>query len=82
VFAASARADTSDYLSSLSKDIPNVVACYGSAALIAEGQKVCNWAAQGVSDVPEGVSRIAADLPMSRSAAIDLQTDAESDLGC
>jgi hypothetical protein len=82
VFAASAHADTSEYLRNLREDIPNVVARYSGADLLAEGQKVCDWAAQGVPDVPEGVDRIVADLPMSTSAAISLQTDAETYLGC
>jgi len=77
-----ARADTDSYLSRVHEEIPNVLARYGSDALVAEGQKVCDWAAQGVPDVPEGVTRIVNDMPMSRDAAITLQTLAEDELGC
>ena len=79
--AAPAHADSSDYLSRVQEEIPMIYSKYGSAALLAEGYKVCDWNASGVSSHSR-ITRIQADLPMSDSAAIWIDTLAPSRLGC
>lgn len=79
-----AHASTDTYISRLQTEIPNVVARYGDSALIAEGNKVCGWAAEGIPDDEPGgiVDRVKADLPMSDNAAIWVKMLAEDELGC
>jgi hypothetical protein len=76
-----AHAHTDGYLADLQQHIPNVYQRYGAQALLNEGMKVCNWAAQGVPDIGSStgvsaptasgaiVDRIMDDLPMSTDAA-------------
>ncbi len=79
-----AQASTDTYLSRLQEEIPNVVSRYGDSALLGEGNKVCDWAAQNVPDDDPGgiIDRIRADLPMSSDAAIWVKDLAEDELGC
>ena len=88
-----AHADADGYLAALQQHIPNVYQRYGSQALLNEGTKVCNWAAQGIpnigtstGDSPSAsgsiMDRIMFDLPMSSDAAMWVQELAEDKLGC
>ena len=48
---------------------PYVFNKYGEAAVVAEGNKVCGWNAQGLG-TSAVIDLIVADMPMSRKAAL------------
>ncbi|GFG75894.1 DUF732 domain-containing protein [Mycobacterium botniense] len=76
-----ASADQDSYLARLQQEIPNVYERYGPESLVNEGNKVCDWEAQGMSD-DAVVERIRGDLPMSDSAASWVEILAQNELGC
>ena len=77
-----AHASSSDYLDRAQDEIPYVVSQYGSNAVLNEGYKICRYEAQGTTGASALADKIVVDMPMSRSAAIEMQVLAEVHLGC
>jgi hypothetical protein len=76
-----AQADTTTYLARVQQKLPYVYQQYGSDQLVTEGYRICGYSQQGLELSPM-TDQVVSDLPMSRSAAIALETYAENYLGC
>jgi hypothetical protein len=80
--AAIADASPARFQQRAQEEMPFVVQQYGLAAVQSEGMQICAWEAQGITDTSRLVDLTIAEMPMSRSAAIQLKVLAEFHLGC
>jgi hypothetical protein len=76
------HATEASYEQRAQSEIPYVVQQYGMPAITHMGYNVCSWEAQGYTDVSDLADSIIHYMPMSRTAAIQLQVLAEYHLGC
>jgi hypothetical protein len=79
---AEAHADSNTYLTHVQSDMPYLLDLYGSTSMLHEGYQICRYEQQGVTGASDLDDLIIADMPMSRTAGIKLQVDAEFFLGC
>lgn len=77
-----AHASTDRYLQRVSEELPVVLNTYGSTGMLNEGYKICNYETRGITGASDLADLIITDMPMSRTAAIELQVLAEHYLGC
>jgi hypothetical protein len=77
-----AHADNSTYLERVQAKTPYVLSQYGSTAVLNEGYRICGYESHGVTGTSDLADLTVAEMPMSRSAAIELQVLAEIYLGC
>ena len=80
--AGTADATVDRFQSRAQEEMPYVVSQYGMPAVLNEGYKICGYEAQGITGTSELVDAVVAEMPMSRTAAIQLKVLAEFHLGC
>jgi len=80
--AGTADATVDRFQSRAQEEMPYVVSQYGMPAVPNEGYKICGYEAQGITGTSELVDAVVAEMPMSRTAAIQLKVLAEFHLGC
>ena len=79
---AAAHATESSFQQRAQSEMPYVVQQYGMPAVVKAGYDICAWEAQGYTDTSDLADSTIHYLPMSRTAAIQLQVLAEFHLGC
>ena len=80
--AGTANATVERFQSRAQAEMPYVVSQYGMPAVLNEGYKICGYEAQGITGTSEVVDAVVAEMPMSRTGAIQLKVLAEFHLGC
>lgn len=80
--AGAAQATTAKFQQRAQEEMPFVVQQYGMPAVVGMGTQICQWEAQGITGASDLADKTIAQMPMSTTAAIQLQVLAEYHLGC